>query len=74
VTDDIHNFGSADWALIERHFTRRQRRRFTITKEVFRESMTATRKEVKAKELEFITRLRANDPKIGYNKGPGFIG
>ncbi len=74
VTDDINYFVSADWALIQRDFTRGQRRKFTITKEILWESMTATRQKVNAKELEFITRLRLNDPKIGYNKRPRFRG
>ena len=74
VTDDIKYFGSASRSLIERDFTRKQRRKFTITREILWESRSATRKLVNAKELQFIIRLRANDPKVGYNKRPKFSG
>jgi hypothetical protein len=69
-TDNINYFGSASSTLIARDFTRKQRRDFTIRKEILWESDSATDAEVTATEMEFIARLRANDPAIGYNRVP----
>ena len=74
VTDDINYFGSANSKLIEHDFSREQRRDFTIRKEILWESDSASDSEVSAKEVEFITSLRANDPAIGYNQWPKFVG
>jgi hypothetical protein len=73
VTDSINYFGSAWDALTAADFTRQQRQRFTIRKEIFWESATATDQEVNAQELEFIRLLRFNDPAIGYNRRPRFV-
>ena len=70
LTDSINYFGSADGRLIERDFTREQRRDFTIRREILWESETASDAEVHAKEVELITALRANDPAVGYNRWP----
>lgn len=70
ITDDINYFGSADSKLIDRDFTREQKRNFTIRKEILWESETATQQEVNQKEIEFILKLNSNDPRIGYNKRP----
>lgn len=69
-TDSIHYFGSAGSKLIERDFTREQRRDFTIRKEILWESETATRAEISQKEIEFIRENRSNDPEVGYNQWP----
>jgi hypothetical protein len=69
-TDSINYFGSASSHLIEKDFTREQRRDFTIRKEIIWESESATDKEVTQKEIEFIRQFRSNDPKIGYNQSP----
>jgi len=69
-TDNINYFGSANKTLIERDFTREQRRDFTIRREILWESETATPAEVSVKEVEFIRALRANDPAVGYNEWP----
>ncbi len=73
-TDSINYFGSADSNLIAKDFTREQRRDFTIRKEILWESETATRAELTAKEIEFTSSLRANDPAVGYNQWPRFLG
>jgi hypothetical protein len=39
LTDDINYFGSADSKLIAKEFTREQRRKFTITKEILLERL-----------------------------------
>ena len=70
LTDGINYFGSADSRLIERDFSREQRRDFTIRKEILWESEKASDSEVSAKEVEFIRALRSNDPNIGYNRWP----
>lgn len=71
-TDSINYFGSADSSLIEKDFTREQRRDFTIRKEILWESENATDKEVSQKEIELIRKLKSNDPNIGYNQHPKF--
>ena len=63
-------FGSADSRLIERDFSREERRDFAIRKEILWESETASDSDVSAKEVEFIRVLRSNDPNIGYNQWP----
>ena len=74
LTDSINYFGSADGRLIEQDFTREQRREFAITRKILWESDTAFDEEVSRKEAEYILALRANDPKIGYNRWPKFKG
>lgn len=72
VTDSANYFGSADHALIAADFTRKQRRDFTIRKEILWESETATNIEVSKKELEYILQFRSNNPEVGYNRWPKF--
>jgi hypothetical protein len=72
LTDSINYFGSADSRLIERDFTREQRRDFTIRKELLWESESASDTEVAEQEAAFIRALRSNDPSIGYNQWPRF--
>ncbi len=72
LTDDINYFGSADSGLIEKDFSREQRRDFTITREILWESETASDSYMRAKEIEFIQALRSNDPNIGYNQWPRY--
>ena len=70
LTDTLNYFGSADSSLIERDFTREQRRDVTIRKEILWESDSASDSEVNRMEVEFIRKLRSNDPAIGYNQWP----
>ncbi|MHC4791820.1 MAG: GIY-YIG nuclease family protein [Planctomycetota bacterium] len=70
LTDSINYFGSADSKLIEKDFTREQRRDFTIRKEILWESETASDNEVNQKEIEFINQYRSNDSTVGYNQWP----
>lgn len=69
-TDDINYFGSANSKLIEKDFTREQRRDFTIRKEILWESENATDHKVSKKEIEFINSYKSNNSKIGYNRWP----
>jgi hypothetical protein len=54
LTDSINYFGSADGTLIEKDFTREQRRDFIIRREILWDSETASYAEVNQKEVEFI--------------------
>lgn len=72
LTHKINYFGSADRKLIEKDFTREERRDFTIRKEILWESETATDEEVNRKEIEYIRYYNSNNPKIGYNRWPKF--
>ena len=72
LTDSINYFGSASDKLIEKDFSREERRSFTITKEIIWESAVATAKEVNAKEVEYIKFCKSNDHNIGYNQWPKF--
>jgi hypothetical protein len=72
LTDSINYFGSANSKLIEKDFTREERRDFTIRKEILWESEFTTDKEVNCKEIEYIRYYNSNDPKIGYNLWPKF--
>lgn len=72
LTDDINYFGSANSKLIEKDFTRDERRNLTIRREIIWESETASDIEVNQKEIEFIKLFRSNDPIIGYNRWPKF--
>jgi hypothetical protein len=72
LTGSINYFGSASSALIAKDFTREQRRDFTVRKEILWESESASDSEVSRKEVEFIRKLRSNDPAIGYNQWPKF--
>jgi len=67
-TNSINYFGSADDDLIAKDFSREQRNRFTVTREILWESETATQAEVTQKEIEFINSLKSNDSSVGYNQ------
>jgi hypothetical protein len=68
LLDQINYFGSADHAVIARDFTREQRRDMTIRKESLWKSESASEAEVRRIEVEFIRKLRSNDPTVGYNR------
>lgn len=70
LTDDISYFGSANIEAIAKDFTRKQRRKFTVHREILWESATATNSEVLQMEIKWILKLKSNDPAIGYNRRP----
>jgi hypothetical protein len=70
LTDSINYFGRADSMLIEKDFTREQRRDFTIRKEILWESENASDTEVNQKEVKLIQKYKSNDPSVGYNQWP----
>ncbi|KXS43400.1 MAG: hypothetical protein AWU59_1142 [Methanolobus sp. T82-4] len=71
-TDSITYFGSPNNDIVERDFTRNEKRNFTIRKEIIWESETASIKEVNLKEIEFIKKYQSNNPNKGYNRRPKF--
>ena len=72
LTDTLNYFGSANSELIEKDFTRKDQREFTITKEILWESATASDQEVNQKEIEYIKSHQSNNPDSGYNRWPPF--
>ena len=72
LTDDINYFGSANSELISADFTREERRRMVIVKEIIFESENA--EEINRAEVELIRFHRSNNPEIGYNQWPKFKG
>lgn len=48
----------------EKDFTREQKRDFSIRKEIFWGSESASRSEITQKEIELILKFRANDPDL----------
>lgn len=72
LTDSINYFGSASDELIEKDFTREDRKNFIIKKEILWESNIAINKEVNNKEIELILHYKSNNPEIGYNQWPKY--
>lgn len=72
LTDSINYFGSANDNSIQKDFTKEQRRKFTITREIIWESETASKSEVLKKEMEFIKTFQSNNPKVSYNEFPKY--
>jgi len=72
LVDALHYFGSANSKLIEKDFTREQRRDFTIRKEILFEAENISDQEINKKEVEFIKQYQSNNPTIGYNQWPKF--
>lgn len=71
-TDSINYFGSANNDLIEKDFSKDQKRDFTIRKEILWESETSSIEEINRMEIMFIEKFQSNDPDIGYNRRPKF--
>jgi hypothetical protein len=69
LADSINYFGSANNKLIEKDFTREQRRDFKIRKEILWESETASDQEVTLKEVDYILSLNSNYPTVGLIDG-----
>jgi hypothetical protein len=72
LTDDMDYFGSPKRRLIEKDFTRKQRRDFTIRKEILWESSNASDSDVSKREVEYIWKNESNNPKVGYNLWPKY--
>lgn len=72
LVDTLNYYGSADSKLIEKDFTREQRKNFTIRKEILFEAENLTDQEINKIEIKFIKQFQSNDPNIGYNQWPKF--
>ncbi len=72
LVDSLNYFGSADSKLIEKDFTREQRKDFTIRKEILFEAENLTDQVINKLEVEFILKYQTNNPLIGYNQWPKF--
>jgi hypothetical protein len=72
LTDTLNYFGSANSKLIEKDFTREQRKEFRILKEILFESENLADQEINKKEVELILEFQSNNPQIGYNQWPKF--
>jgi hypothetical protein len=72
LTDTLNYFGSSNSILIEKNFTREQRKDMTVRKEFLWEGENVTDQQVNRREVEFIRQFKSNDPEIGYNRSPKF--
>jgi hypothetical protein len=72
ITDTLTYFGTLNSNLIEKDFTKEEKRDFTMRKEILWESETASEKEVYQMEFKFIRELQSNNPNKGYNRNPKF--
>ena len=70
MTGTFRYFGSPDSKLIEKDFSKKERKDFTIRREILWETKYAMDAEVNKKEIELILKYRSNDPSIGYNRWP----
>ena len=72
LTGTLNYFGSANSKLIEKDFSKEEKRDFTIRKEILWESKMASDKKVNQKEVELIKKYSSNNPAVGYNQWPKF--
>lgn len=72
LTDTITYFGSVNSKLVEKDFTRKERRDFTVRKEILMESEDEN--EINKNESKFILEYQSNNPAFGYNQWPKFKG
>lgn len=70
LTDTITYFGSVNSNLVEKDFTREERRDFTVRKEILMES--EDEQVINQNESKFIFEYQSNNPAIGYNQWPKF--
>ncbi len=71
LTGTLTYFGSVDSKYVEKDFTEEEKKNFTIKKEILWES-NEDDSVVNKKEVEFITKLESNNPRIGYNQWPKY--
>ena len=70
LTGTFRYFGSPNSKLLEKDFTNKEKKDFTIRRQILWKSKDASDSEVNKKEVEFIKKFRSNNPKIGYNQWP----
>lgn len=69
-TNDINYFGSAHSETIALDFTKKQRKKFSITKEILYEARGTSIQALNKKEQFFIKKYKSYNPSIGYNRSP----
>jgi|TergutMp193P3_1026864.scaffolds.fasta_scaffold166485_2 hypothetical protein len=69
----INYFGSPVIKRLEEDFPWKKRKIFCIKKEILWSRKNISEKELLEKEKEFIIKLGANNPSIGYNLRPKYI-
>lgn len=70
-TGTFRYFGSPNSKLLEDDFTEKQKKDFTIRRQILWQSKdNMTESELIKKENEFIKRYQSNNPRIGYNRHP----
>lgn len=70
-------FGSPDIDVVNADFELLPdeiRKHYTVSKEILWESPDCSESELAAKEVEFIRKYESNNPDVGYNRWPKFIG
>ena len=70
LIDSINHSGTGNGAVIAKDFSRQQRRRSFMQREIIWNSETATDSDVVRKAAELIRQHSAGDPAIGYNRWP----
>ena len=72
LTGTFRYFGSPNSKLLETDFSDKEKKDFTIRREILWQSNDAADKEVNKKEIELILKFQSNNPKISYNRSPKF--
>jgi hypothetical protein len=72
ITGTLNYFGSVNSILVNADFSYKEKRDFSIRKEILWESDSALDSEVNNKEVELILLNGSNNPEIGYNQWPKF--
>jgi hypothetical protein len=70
LLDQITAIESVSNAVFSSDFSLEEQHDFTVRKEILWESPDADHDEVMRVMIEWIQRLRSNDPDIGYNRWP----
>ncbi|MFA6474639.1 MAG: GIY-YIG nuclease family protein [Patescibacteria group bacterium] len=72
LTGTFRYFGSPDSKILEQDFSDTDKKDFTIRREILWQSEDAPDEEVNKIEVDYIKKLKSNDPSVGYNRWPKF--
>lgn len=70
LTGTFRYFGSPNNLLLEKDFSEKEKKNFTINRQILWASKNATDEEVNKKEIELILKYESNNPEKGYNQWP----
>ena len=70
LTGTFRYFWSPNRKLLELDFSEKEKRVFTITREILWHTKDIADKEINEKEVKFILKYNSNDPKIWYSRWP----